>query len=605
MKTFWTLAALTLLVLPIAAVAQEGEEAAASSLDLGHMLCKHQGPTATGETGLFTLRSGYTLCKGQWAFSSYYNAWARRMDGIPGRDPLWNDWDYDQEQLSLAIAYGLSDKVEIAVSVPYTWLDASGFGGVDPVTGNDLLQGGVINGRQFIGNVDGSGLGDVRVAAKFQLAERENYGMILNAFVDLPTGDDDEGISTGELGYGLGLGWSRGAWIFNLGYSDPGDPDFGDTSGQVDLGIGHAKSISDRFEWITELVGAIKTDGDDTRDQADITTGGRYHFGDGDWAFNFGVRVDLSDDDIWDNYNPVGGLIGLTWSPKRSWMLTSEVAGDCGGSISTSPEGAACGGPGSSQACGKEVSLSATPESDCCEFDSWSGDCSGTDPSTGVLMDGDKHCVANFRKKGPYTLTVEKKVSGECSESGTVTSQPGGVDCGSTCSGSFECGQEVTLTSTAVEGKTEFTGWTGDCSEDGVVMMDGDKSCTANYECIPQEPEQNYIGCPEPEKKDRRQWACDSARESVSFSGGSAVLTEGQQEKLCDLVAQIEHCTEVKACIAGHRAATEHEVLAGYRANALAGLLKHEGVSADRYQVSPACEAPSDTAASADIYLEP
>ena len=30
----------------------------------------------------------------------------------------------------------------------------------------------------------------------------------MNAFVELPTGDEDEGIVTGDTGYGVGLNWN-------------------------------------------------------------------------------------------------------------------------------------------------------------------------------------------------------------------------------------------------------------------------------------------------------------------------------------------------------------------------------------------------------------
>ena len=36
-------------------------------------------PTITGETGLFSLRSGYTNDKGQWTFGVYYSEIPRRV----------------------------------------------------------------------------------------------------------------------------------------------------------------------------------------------------------------------------------------------------------------------------------------------------------------------------------------------------------------------------------------------------------------------------------------------------------------------------------------------------------------------------------------------
>jgi len=76
-----------------------------------------------------------------------------------------------------------------------------------------------------------------------------------------------------------------------------------------------------------------------------------------------------------------------------------------------------------------------------------------------------------------YTLTVSKSGTG----SGTVTSSPSGIDCGSDCSESFNQGTSVTLTATPDAGST-FGGWSGDadCS-DGVVTMNANRTCTATF----------------------------------------------------------------------------------------------------------------------------
>jgi hypothetical protein len=78
------------------------------------------------------------------------------------------------------------------------------------------------------------------------------------------------------------------------------------------------------------------------------------------------------------------------------------------------------------------------------------------------------------------TLTVVSEVIG--SASGTVTSAPSGIICGSNCSADFEKGTSVTLT--AVTGpNTVFAGWTGPCTGTGncVVTMDEAKSVTATF----------------------------------------------------------------------------------------------------------------------------
>ena len=79
---------------------------------------------------------------------------------------------------------------------------------------------------------------------------------------------------------------------------------------------------------------------------------------------------------------------------------------------------------------------------------------------------------------GP-TLTVSKSGAG----SGTVTSSPAGINCGSTCSAAFVSGTPVTLSATPAAGST-FTGWSGGgCSGTGtcVVAMNADTTVTAGF----------------------------------------------------------------------------------------------------------------------------
>ena len=55
-----------------------------------------------------------------------------------------------------------------------------------------------------------------------------------------------------------------------------------------------------------------------------------------------------------------------------------------------------------------------------------------------------------------YLLTVSKNGSG------TVTSSPAGINCGTTCTASYASGTSVTLTATAASGYS-FGGWSGAC----------------------------------------------------------------------------------------------------------------------------------------------
>lgn len=85
------------------------------------------------------------------------------------------------------------------------------------------------------------------------------------------------------------------------------------------------------------------------------------------------------------------------------------------------------------------------------------------------------------------TLSITKGGSG----TGTVSSVPAGIACGTTCSAEFNAGTQVTLTATPDPGFT-FSKWTGSCSGSTspvIVDMDQDKTCVAEFE-------PDLAGCP-------------------------------------------------------------------------------------------------------------
>jgi len=80
-----------------------------------------------------------------------------------------------------------------------------------------------------------------------------------------------------------------------------------------------------------------------------------------------------------------------------------------------------------------------------------------------------------------YSLTVNKVGSG--ANFGTVKSTPVGIDCGSTCSYSFDQSTSVTLTPYADGVNSKFVSWSGACTGSGscVVSMTGPKTVTATF----------------------------------------------------------------------------------------------------------------------------
>ena len=82
-----------------------------------------------------------------------------------------------------------------------------------------------------------------------------------------------------------------------------------------------------------------------------------------------------------------------------------------------------------------------------------------------------------------FTLTVVKAGTG----SGTVTSSPAGITCGSTCSALFDSGTSVTLTATADSGTTFAALTGGGCSGTSTctVSMTQARNVTATFNLQP------------------------------------------------------------------------------------------------------------------------
>ena len=140
--------------------------------------------------------------------------------------------------------------------------------------------------------------------------------------------------------------------------------------------------------------------------------------------------------------------------------LTVTLAGTGAGSVSSDVGGIACGSACSAGfAAATVVTLTATPAAGSV-FDGWSGAaCAGsTSPTCVLTVDAAKAVTASFASAAPgsYTLAVTRTGTG----SGTVTSSPAGIVCGSTCSAAFAAGSTVTLTASAGSGSA-FGGWSG------------------------------------------------------------------------------------------------------------------------------------------------
>src|SRR5690606_22091873 len=135
-------------------------------------------PTITGETGLFETLSGTTAGPGDWTLGLYLNNFDRVIDFGTGEDSI------DIYQLGASVGYGFPEALEMSILLPWQKLD----NGPDP-----------------------DGLANARLGMKYQFSGDDTSGVALNAFVTLPTGDED--VAPDDTGYGVGIAWNDGNWF--------------------------------------------------------------------------------------------------------------------------------------------------------------------------------------------------------------------------------------------------------------------------------------------------------------------------------------------------------------------------------------------------------
>ena len=162
-------------------------------------------------------------------------------------------------------------------------------------------------------------------------------------------------------------------------------------------------------------------------------------------------------------------------------VLTVNKAGTGTGTVTSSPSGINCGTGCSSASAsfptGSTVTLTATASAGSV-FAGWSGGgCSGTGTCTTVMATS-QTVVATFNTVPMFTLTVTKLGTG----GGTVTSNPGGINCGNDCNQAFAQGTTVTLTA-APNGQSNFTGWSAPCSGTGTctIVINANTTVSATF----------------------------------------------------------------------------------------------------------------------------
>ncbi|MFV1984591.1 MAG: hypothetical protein ACC657_13695 [Thiohalomonadales bacterium] len=161
--------------------------------------------------------------------------------------------------------------------------------------------------------------------------------------------------------------------------------------------------------------------------------------------------------------------------PSSQFSLTVIKAGKGTGTVTSSPAGIICGAtciwyynPGTG------VSLTPTANAGS-TFVRWTGDCGQLG---NINIGPNRTCTATFDliSSSQFSLTVIKAGKG----TGTVTSTPAGINCGTTCIWYYNPGTGVSLKATANTGSV-FGGWTGDCGQLGNINIGPNRTCTATF----------------------------------------------------------------------------------------------------------------------------
>jgi hypothetical protein len=140
--------------------------------------------TVFGDTGLWYVPTGEVLPKGRWSFSGYRTNWDRK------------EAFSDISNFRVTFGYGASDRVEL-------------FGNLDVQRRIDadrrpVRAGGTPMDDPRIFQGWGTGFGDVRIGAKFNLTaphRQQPAAFAIRTLVKLPTADEDEGLGTGKVDF--------------------------------------------------------------------------------------------------------------------------------------------------------------------------------------------------------------------------------------------------------------------------------------------------------------------------------------------------------------------------------------------------------------------
>lgn len=274
-------------------------------------------PAITGETGIITTLLANTLPQGSFSLALSYHNWDRELT------------DFDINQFSIALAYGLMDNLEIAASLVV--VEQNGYAAAPLI---EIFPPPVLTSYPFARTTIEEGLGDLYLGAKYAFIQGSENGIDVAArgFVKIPTSDEEEGFGSGATDWGIGLILSKyltDSFVLtgNVGMTFLGTPDrFSslDFGNDIRWGLGSKLFVNPNFRILGELTGANAMDDDDfpQEDIVDLRLGAEFKMDSG-LRLGFGLTRALIFDDPAES--PNGAFAQLSFSPWRGKAELEEA----------------------------------------------------------------------------------------------------------------------------------------------------------------------------------------------------------------------------------------------------------------------------------------
>jgi hypothetical protein len=251
-------------------------------------------------------------------------------------------FDGETTRFELRYRYGLSDRVELGIEIPYVWHES---GGLDSLVDNwhdwfgfpggfrrsrpkDELEFRFEDGGEPLIGLSGNtnGPGDLRLFAGWKLMDGANHDIALRLGAKFATGDGEDLLGSGGFDYSLGIagdiealfgvdGWTAFYRLHGIGIGEPTylADRYRDFAGMVSIGTGFF--LGDRVE--LRLQGALRSElyrsDVHTLGEASgtLTFGGHIHFSDA-----FAMTIAVSEDVKVDSAPDVSFQVGFRYFPN-------------------------------------------------------------------------------------------------------------------------------------------------------------------------------------------------------------------------------------------------------------------------------------------------